>query len=185
MAFVDHCQTAEDVIRNAREVVAKRRAQLPKRPMSIIPFSKPIALEPSLEVLIRAAYPARYPLSRNVSVREIQAEVCRVCGVKLADMLSSRRHKGLVEARMIAVMLTRHLTPKSFPEIGRLFGGRDHTTIIHARVKMEPVLIDIKARLHDSAPLSDWVAAAVEAHNRIRPKGIGRKLLSKDLPSHA
>lgn len=77
-----------------------------------------------------------FPRGRT-TVAVIQAEVADFFDVPAFEMRSNRRSKSLVHARHIAIYLARELTPKSLPEIGRLFGDRDHSTIIHAinRVK--------------------------------------------------
>ena len=67
-----------------------------------------------------------------VSIEDIQEVVGSKYHVKIADLKSRRRSKTLVHPRQIAMYLCRELTDASFPEIGRQFGGKDHTTIIHA-----------------------------------------------------
>ncbi|HKW86264.1 MAG TPA: helix-turn-helix domain-containing protein, partial [Nitrospiraceae bacterium] len=63
---------------------------------------------------------------------DIEEVVAARFHVKISDMKSRRRSKTLVHPRQIAMYLCRELTDASFPEIGRQFGGKDHTTIIHA-----------------------------------------------------
>src|ERR1044072_9899091 len=67
-----------------------------------------------------------------VSMDDIQERVGARFHVKIADLKSRRRSKTLVHPRQIAMYLCRELTDSSYPEIGRLFGGKDHTTIMHA-----------------------------------------------------
>jgi len=67
-----------------------------------------------------------------VAMEDIQETVSAWFHVKIADLKSRRRSKTLVHPRQIAMYLCRELTDASYPEIGRLFGGKDHTTIIHA-----------------------------------------------------
>ena len=67
-----------------------------------------------------------------VAMDDIQEAVCAQFHVKLAELKSRRRSKTLVHPRQIAMYLCRQLTDASYPEIGRQFGGKDHTTIIHA-----------------------------------------------------
>jgi chromosomal replication initiator protein len=67
-----------------------------------------------------------------VSMEDIQEAVATRFHVKIADLKSRRRSKTLVHPRQIAMYLCRELTDASYPEIGRHFGGKDHTTIIHA-----------------------------------------------------
>jgi chromosomal replication initiator protein len=65
-------------------------------------------------------------------MEDIQEAVAAWFHIKIADLKSRRRSKTLVHPRQIAMYLCRELTDASFPEIGRLFGGKDHTTIMHA-----------------------------------------------------
>jgi len=67
-----------------------------------------------------------------IAMDDIEEAVAERFHVKIADMKSRRRSKTLVHPRQIAMYLCRELTDASFPEIGRHFGGKDHTTIIHA-----------------------------------------------------
>jgi chromosomal replication initiator protein len=67
-----------------------------------------------------------------VAMDDIQEAVCTKFHVKLTELKSRRRSKTLVQPRQIAMYLCRELTDSSYPEIGRQFGGKDHTTIIHA-----------------------------------------------------
>lgn len=66
------------------------------------------------------------------TVATIQAHVADRFGVHLSEMTSARRAKEVARPRQVAMYLSKQLTPRSLPEIGRLFGKRDHTTVIHA-----------------------------------------------------
>ena len=57
--------------------------------------------------------------------------------IRLADMSSPRRARAVARPRQVAMYLAKHLTSRSLPEIGRKFGGRDHTTVMHAIRKIE------------------------------------------------
>ena len=74
-------------------------------------------------------------LSKNqehISIESIQKIVADFYKIKVADMYSTKRPKKIAEPRQIAMYLTKELTQKSLPEIGAHFGGRDHTTVLHA-----------------------------------------------------
>ena len=75
--------------------------------------------------------------ARKPKIEDIQRVTCQHYNVTRADMVSSRRTKVIVEPRQIAMYLAKMLTPRSLPEIGRRFGNRDHTTVIHAIRKIE------------------------------------------------
>lgn len=74
---------------------------------------------------------------RRVTIDEIQRRVCDHFRIRQAEMSSARRAREVARPRQIAMYLAKQLTPRSLPEIGRRFGGRDHTTVIHAVRQIE------------------------------------------------
>jgi chromosomal replication initiator protein len=74
---------------------------------------------------------------KRVKIEDIQRIVARQYNVSRADLLSSRRTANVVRPRQVAMYLAKTLTLRSLPEIGRRFGGRDHTTVLHAVRKIE------------------------------------------------
>lgn len=78
--------------------------------------------------------------NKKISTEQIQKLVAVHFNVKTSDLKSAKRHKALVMARQIAMYLTRQLTSYSYPDIGDQFGGKDHSTIIHAIRKIEKQL---------------------------------------------
>jgi chromosomal replication initiator protein len=70
--------------------------------------------------------------SKLVSVDNIQRTVAEYYKIKMADMISKRRNRSVARPRQIAMSLSKELTNHSLPEIGSLYGGRDHTTVLHA-----------------------------------------------------
>ncbi len=97
----------------------------------------------SAEITLRDLVGAREP--RRVRIEDIQRIVARHFNVSKADLLSSRRTRTIVRPRQIAMYLAKMLTPRSLPEIGRRFGGRDHTTVLHAVRKIEELIEGDKA----------------------------------------
>ena len=75
--------------------------------------------------------------NKNVTIEEIQKRVSEYFNIRQSDMLSTRRSRVVARPRQIAMYLSKICTTKSLPEIGKLFGGRDHTTVIHAVKKVE------------------------------------------------
>ncbi|MBM3610101.1 MAG: chromosomal replication initiator protein DnaA [Alphaproteobacteria bacterium] len=69
---------------------------------------------------------------RHVTVEEIQRHVAEHFNIKLSDMHSPKRLRSIARPRQVAMYLSKQLTSRSLPEIGRKFGGRDHTTVMHA-----------------------------------------------------
>ena len=70
--------------------------------------------------------------NRQISVENIQKAVADFYSIKVADMYSKKRPANIAKPRQIAMFMAKELTQKSLPEIGELFGGRDHTTVLHA-----------------------------------------------------
>ncbi len=75
--------------------------------------------------------------NKRITIDEIQNKVSNYYNLKIEDMTSSRRIRSFARPRQIAMYLSKKLTTRSLPEIGRKFGGRDHTTVIHAVKKIE------------------------------------------------
>jgi chromosomal replication initiator protein len=74
---------------------------------------------------------------RQISIDNIQRTVAEYFNIKMADMLSKRRNRSIARPRQIAMALAKELTNHSLPEVGDAFGGRDHTTVLHACRKIE------------------------------------------------
>ena len=87
-------------------------------------------LQPNLKVAVE----------RRVTVDEIQKLVSDHFGLKQADLLSERRTRSVARPRQVAMWLCKQHTTRSYPDIGRRFGGRDHTTVLHAVKKVEELL---------------------------------------------
>ena len=91
-------------------------------------FGRPVTLETAHEVLhdILKAH------DRRVTIEEIQKKVAEHYSIRLTDMSSARRARAVARPRQVAMFLAKQLTSRSLPEIGRKFGNRDHTTVMHA-----------------------------------------------------
>lgn len=77
------------------------------------------------------------PRPKKITIEAIQKEVCSYYDIEIKEMLSKKRNRQLVHPRQIAMFLSRKLTDASYPLIGDQFGGRDHTTVMHAFDKIE------------------------------------------------
>ncbi len=91
-------------------------------------FGRPVTLDATQEVLhdILKAH------DRRVTIEEIQRKVSEHWNIRLTDMSSARRARAVARPRQVAMYLAKQLTSRSLPEIGRKFGNRDHTTVMHA-----------------------------------------------------
>ena len=111
--------------------------------------AQPVTLEMAereVRDLIRPQEPKR------IKIEDIQRVVARQYNVSRSDLLSSRRTANVVRPRQVAMYLAKTLTLRSLPEIGRRFGGRDHTTVLHAVRKIE-ALVSKDVALSDEVEL--------------------------------
>ena len=115
----------------------RRRRQPPRRrqPADRRADHRPLA-ERTLADLVRARE------ARRVRIEDILRIVSRHYKVPRNELLSSRRSRDVVRPRQIAMYLAKSLTSRSLPEIGRRFGGRDHTTVLHSVRKVEQMMKD-------------------------------------------
>ena len=100
---------------------------------------EPVTIETAEQIvrdLIRGAEP------RRVRIDDILRTVSKHYGVNRGDLLSGRRNRSIVRPRQIGMYLAKLLTSRSLPEIGRRFGNRDHTTVLHAIRKIEQLMSD-------------------------------------------
>ena len=121
---------AKSVANNGRDLEGALNRLLAVSKLTGQPITLELA-EREIRDLIRPAEP------RKVKIEEIQRVVARRYNVSRSDLLSSRRTANVVRPRQIAMYLAKTLTLRSLPEIGRRFGGRDHTTVLHAVRKIE------------------------------------------------
>jgi chromosomal replication initiator protein len=121
---------ARSVTQNGRDLEGAVNRLLAHSKLTGQPVTMELA-EREIRDLIRPTEP------RRVKIEEIQRIVARHYNVSRGDLLSSRRTANVVRPRQVAMYLAKVLTLRSLPEIGRRFGGRDHTTVLHAVRKIE------------------------------------------------
>jgi chromosomal replication initiator protein len=121
---------AKSVTHNGRDLEGAVNRLLAHNKLTGQPVTMEMA-EREVRDLIRPQEP------RRVKIEDIQRVVARQYNVSRADLLSSRRTANVVRPRQVAMYLAKTLTLRSLPEIGRRFGGRDHTTVLHAVRKIE------------------------------------------------
>jgi chromosomal replication initiator protein len=100
---------------------------------------RPISAEVAQEVL-KDLFPGG--ASRPITIEQIQAAVCEAFRVSLAELKGDKRSQDIVYPRQVAMYLARELTDLSLPKIGAKFGGRDHSTVIHAKDKISKLLVE-------------------------------------------
>jgi chromosomal replication initiator protein len=121
---------ARSITHNGRDLEGAINRLLAHSKLNAQPVTLEMA-EREVRDLIRPQEPKR------IKIEDIQRVVARQYNVSRADLLSSRRTANVVRPRQVAMYLAKTLTLRSLPEIGRRFGGRDHTTVLHAVRKIE------------------------------------------------
>ncbi len=124
---------SKSVTHNGRDLEGALNRLLALSKLTGQPMTMEVA-EREVRDLIRPQEPKR------VKIEDIQRVVARQYNVSRSDLLSSRRTANVVRPRQVAMYLAKTLTLRSLPEIGRRFGGRDHTTVLHAVRKIENLL---------------------------------------------
>ena len=97
--------------------------------------------------------------SRQISVDAIQKRVAAHYGLRVSEMFSARRSRDIARPRQIAMYLAKNLTSLSYPDIGRQFGGRDHTTVMHAVKTVETLIKNDDRLAEDVALLKSLIAS--------------------------
>ncbi|GAA3987492.1 chromosomal replication initiator protein DnaA [Comamonas faecalis] len=134
---------AKNVRSNVRELEGALRKILAYSRFNLKPVSIQLAREALRDLLSIQ--------NRQISVENIQKTVADYYKIKVADMYSKKRPASIARPRQIAMYLAKELTQKSLPEIGELFGGRDHTTVLHAVRKIggeRQQLTELNQQLH-------------------------------------
>ncbi len=135
------------VAKNVRSNVRELEGALRK----ILAYSRFNQKEVSIQLAREALRDLLSIQNRQISVENIQKTVADFYKIKVADMYSKKRPASIARPRQIAMYLAKELTQKSLPEIGELFGGRDHTTVLHAVRKMaaeRQQLSELNQQLH-------------------------------------
>ena len=124
---------AKTITHNGRDLEGAINRLLAHSKLNATPVTLEMA-EREVRDLVRPQEPKR------VKIEDIQRVVARQYNVSRSDLLSSRRTANVVRPRQVAMYLAKTLTLRSLPEIGRRFGGRDHTTVLHAVRKIESLV---------------------------------------------
>lgn len=142
---------AERASGNVRELEG---ALLRVRAFAALTPEKRITMEGARDVL-KGMFPERSV--RQISIQTIQNEVCRYFSLSKDDLLGSKRSQNIVFPRQVAMYLARELTELSLPRIGAEFGGKDHTTVMHATSKITKMIGERKAVLDDIQTLTTTI----------------------------
>ncbi len=115
---------ARTISRNVRELEGGLNKLLAYAQLTGRPITRALAEEQLKDILSACR--------RRITIDEIQRAVCEYYRIDRSEMSSKRRARAVVRPRQVAMYLAKVMTPRSYPEIGRKFGGRDHSTVIHA-----------------------------------------------------
>ncbi len=144
-----HAVVPKDVLEFLAFKIASNVRELEGALNRIIAHSTLVGREINLEMTQDVLRDLLKANDRRVTVDDIQKRVCEYFSIKLSDMQSSRRSQNVARPRQIAMYLSKVLTSRSLPDIGRKFGGRDHTTVLHAVKKVEELMGSDKEFLED------------------------------------
>lgn len=136
---------AKHIRSNVRELEGALKRVLAFSRFNNIPISVASAKEALKDLLA--------VLNRQISIENIQKTVADYYKIKVSEMYSKKRVRSLARPRQIAMALAKDLTPLSLPEIGEAFGGRDHTTVLHACRKVQELIVNDQDIARDHALL--------------------------------
>jgi chromosomal replication initiator protein len=131
------CIVPEKVLEFLAYKIASNVRELEGALNRIVAHAQLVGREISLEMTQEVLADLLRASDRRITIDEIQKRVAEHYNIRLVDMHSARRARIVARPRQVAMYLAKQLTPRSLPEIGRKFGGRDHTTVIHAVRKVE------------------------------------------------
>jgi chromosomal replication initiator protein len=137
----EHLDVPEEVIAFIADRVASNIRELEGSLIRIVAFSSLTRHHIDLDLasgVLKDIFPERS--IKPISVASIQQEVCKFYGISKTDLIGNKRSQNLVYPRQIAMYLARELTDLSLPRIGAEFGGRDHTTVMHATAKIQKLM---------------------------------------------
>lgn len=105
--------------------------------------------------VLRGMFPDR--VTRPISIQTIQNETCRYYSISMPELIGNKRQQSIVYPRQVAMYLARELTELSLPRIGAEFGGRDHTTVIHATAKITKMIGEQREVLNQIQALTNTI----------------------------
>jgi len=132
---------SEDVLSFVAERVSSNIRELEGALIRVVAFSSLTRHAIDLDLahsVLKDIFPERS--AKPVSVPVIQQEVCKFFGISKTELVGNKRSQAIVYPRQIAMYLSRELTDLSLPQIGAEFGGRDHTTVMHANAKIQKLM---------------------------------------------
>lgn len=137
-AQMDHKEVSDDITAFMAEHMETNIRELEGALLSLTSYATmnnlPLTLDLAKDFLEQYV---EIGVNKAITGESIQKQVCDTYGVRLEELLGKRRNRNIVFPRQVAMYLCRDLTDMSLPKIGEIFGGRDHTTVIHAIEKID------------------------------------------------
>jgi chromosomal replication initiator protein len=157
-ATLERMSTPDDVLEYIASKISSNIRELEGALIRVTAFAnlnrQPVTLDLA-EVVLRDLIPSEQPA--QITVATIMGETARYFGLTIDDLCSSSRSRQLVQARQIAMYLCRELTELSLPKIGQHFGGRDHTTVMHADRKIRELMGERRAIYNQVTELTNRI----------------------------
>ncbi len=133
-------QIAEGVLEFLAHRIASNVRVLEGALMRLFAFASLVGREITLELAQECLTDILRASDRKVTVEEIQRRVAEHYNIRLSDMIGPKRVRAVARPRQVAMYLAKQLTSRSLPDIGRRFGGRDHTTVMHGVRRIEELM---------------------------------------------
>ena len=137
LKYENKVQVTEDVIIFLAKTISNNVRELEGALNKVVTFANLMHKEVDVELAQAVLKDLLRSSNRRITIDEIQLKVANYFNIKVDDIMSSKRIRSFARPRQIAMYLSKKLTSRSLPEIGRKFGGRDHTTVIHAVKKVD------------------------------------------------
>ena len=157
-ATLERMSTPDEVLEYIASKISSNIRELEGALIRVTAFAnlnrQPVTLDLA-EVVLRDIIPSEQPA--QITVATIMGETARYYGLTIDDLCSSSRSRQLVQARQIAMYLCRELTELSLPKIGQHFGGRDHTTVMHADRKIRELMGERRAIFNQVTELTNRI----------------------------
>ena len=132
LASMPHQHVSEEVVEFLARTISRNLRELEGGLNKLLAYSQLTGREISRELAEEQLSDILSACRRRITIDEIQRTVCEYYRLDRNEMSSKRRARAVARPRQVAMYLAKVMTPRSYPEIGRKFGGRDHSTVIHA-----------------------------------------------------
>ena len=132
LASMPHQEVSEDVVEFLARTISRNLRELEGGLNKLLAYAQLTGREITRELAEEQLSDILSACRRRITIDEIQRTVCEYYRLERNEMSSKRRARAVARPRQVAMYLAKVMTPRSYPEIGRKFGGRDHSTVIHA-----------------------------------------------------